>query len=339
MSENRFAELGNSKEHILNLALGYQVSQVLFAAINLNIFTTIAKGITEIAELSKAVESDEQSLARLLNSLVSLKLLEKTDGRYSNTEGASRYLVKGRNNYLGNAIHHSSNLWGFWEGLDEQVKSGGGKEPDEDTIKNYSHRLQDYLAAMNDFAAIKADVIADSIMIKDHKKMLDLGSGPGTYAIAFTKKNPKLQCTIVDLDPNLVYTRRLVRKSKCSDRIFISACNILEDKIPGYGYDLILISNLIHIYAKEEVKKIIEKAWDATVNHGKIVLHDYIVNEKGISPLIASLFDLTMLVGTPHGKCYNSLEIKGLLGQLGAKKIRLLPVCLGSSLVIGERLK
>jgi len=337
MSENRFAELGNSKEYILNLALGYQVSQVLFAAIKLNIFTTIAKGVNEIAELAKSVESDEQSLARLLNSLVSLNLLEKTDGRYFNKEGASRYLVKGKNNYLGNAIHHSSNLWDFWEGLDEQVKSGGGKEPDKDKIKNYSHRLQDYLSAMNDFATIKADVIADSIMINDHKKMLDLGCGPGTYAIAFTEKNPKLQCTIVDLDPNLVYTQKLVRKSKCRDRIFISACNILEDKIPGNGYDLILISNLIHIYAKEEVKNIIEKAWDATVDHGKIVIHDYIVNEEGIGPLFASLFDLTMLVGTPQGKCYNSLEIKELLGHLGAKKIRQIPVCLGSSLVIGEK--
>ena len=337
MSENRFAELGNSKEYILNLAIGYQVSQVLFAAIKLNIFTTIAKGVNEIAELSKSVESDEQSLARLLNSLVSLNLLEKTDGRYFNKEGASRYLVKGKNNYLGNAIHHSSNLWDFWEGLDEQVKSGGGKEPDEDKIKNYSHRLQDYLSAMNDFATIKADVIADSIMINDHKKMLDLGCGPGTYAIAFTEKNPKLQCTIVDLDPNLVYTQKLVRKSKCRDRIFISACNILEDKIPGNGYDLILISNLIHIYAKEEVKNIIEKAWDATVDHGKIVIHDYIVNEEGVGPLFASLFDLTMLVGTPQGKCYNSLEIKELLGHLGAKKIRQIPVCLGSSLVIGEK--
>ena len=337
MSENRFAESGNSKEYILNLTLGYQVSQVLFTAINLNIFTTIAKGINEIAGLSKALESNEQSLARLLNNLVSLNLLEKIDGRYFNKEGASRYLVKGKSNYLGNAIHHNSNLWDFWEGLEELVRSGGGQEPDEDKLNNYSHRLQDYLSAMNDFATIKADDIAESIMINDHKKMLDLGCGPGTFAIDFTEKNPELQCMIVDLDPNLVYTQKLVRKSKCKDRIFISACNILDDKIPGDGYDLILISNLIHIYAKEEVKIIIEKAWDATVDHGKIVIHDYIVNEEGVGPLFASLFDLTMLVGTPQGKCYTSLEIKELLSQLGAEKIRLLPVCLGSSLVIGEK--
>ncbi len=337
MSGNQFAESGNSKEYIINLALGYQVSQVLFAAINMNVFTILDSGAKEISEISAVVGSDEQSLGRLLNPLVALSLLEKKDGKYSNTDGASRYLVKGKNNYLGNAIHHSSNLWDFWEGLDEQIKSGCGKETDENKINNYSHRLQDYLSSMNDFATIKADAIADTIMISDHRKMLDLGCGPGTYAIAFAERNPELQCTIVDLDPNLVYTRKLINKSNCRDRMFISACNILEDEIPGSGYDLILISNLIHIYGKGEVGNIIEKAWGVAAAHGKIVIHDYIVNETGIGPLFASLFDLTMLVGTPQGKCYNVLEIKELLGHLDVKKIRHIPVCLGSSLVIGEK--
>lgn len=337
MIRNYTAKINSGEEHIINLALGYQISQVLFAAVRLNIFTILESGPKNILEISQGVKSEEQSLSRFLNTLVALNLLEKINDRFSNTESASQYLVKGKKHYLGNAIHHSSNLWDFWEGLDEQIKSGHSKCPDERHLGNFSYRLQDYLAAMNDFARLKANVIADTISINNYKKMLDLGCGPGSYTIAFVGRNPKLDCTIVDLEPNLVYTRELINKSKHRDKINVLTCHILEDELPGSEYDLIFISNLIHIYGESEVKDIMEKAWKVAAAPGKIVIHDYIVNESGDGPLHASLFDLTMLVGTPNGKCYSMYEIKELLRSLGAKGIRQIPVSLGSSLVIGEK--
>jgi len=186
--EHHGAKLKKDEEYIMNLALGYQSAQVLFAAVNMNIFTIIDGGKKEISEIAEIAGSDEQSLGRLLNTLVALNLLKKDEGRYVNLTSASRYLVRGEKTYLGNAIHHSNNLWDFWQGLDEQVKCGYGRDLDEEKIEDYSHRLQDYLAAMHDFATIKADMLADAIMIDTHKKMLDLGCGPGTYAIAATNK-------------------------------------------------------------------------------------------------------------------------------------------------------
>jgi len=337
MIKNNPASMGVEEEYILNLALGYQISQVLFAAVNLNIFTILDSRAKSISEIAKEVESDEGSLKRLTNTLVALNLLEKKNGMYLNAEIASQYLVKGKKHYLGNTIHHCSNLWDFWGGLERQVNSGRGRDPDGEYLKNFSHRLKDYLAAMNDFAALKAEAIANAISINECKKMLDLGCGPGTYAIAFTAQNPELYCTIVDLEPNLVYTRRLITRSRYRKRISIAACQILEDELPGSGYDLIFISNLIHIYGETDVKKIMRKAWSAAATPGKIIIHDYILNKSEYGPLYASLFDLTMLVGTPHGKCYTILEIKDLLKSLGAKNIRQKSVSLGSSLVIGEK--
>lgn len=321
----------------MNLALGYQISQVLFTAINLNIFTILDGGPKDISEIAKAVESDEGSSKRLVNTLVALNLLEKRNGMFSNAKSASRCLVKGKKLYLGNTIHHNSNLWDFWRGLDGQVKSGKGRGPYEEYLRDFSHRLEDYLAAMDDFAELKADTIANAISINNYKKMLDLGCGLGTYAEAFAARNQKLYCTIVDLEPNLVYTRKLINKSRYRERIRVSACQILEDELPGSGYDLIFISNLIHIYDKMDVKQIMEKAWNAASITGKIIIHDYILNRSEHGPLYASLFDLNMLVGTPNGKCYTILEIEDLLKSLGAKNIRQIPVSLGSSLVIGEK--
>ncbi len=329
--------INTDAEYILNLALGYQISQVLFAAIDMDIFTILENGARNVAEIAKAVGSNEQSLRRLVNALVALNLLETKDGMLLNSNISSQYLVKGNSEYLGNAIHHTGNLWDFWEGLSKQIKSGKGKQPDDEYLGEFPHRLKDYLSAMNDFAELKKDIIADAISINKYRKMLDVGCGPGTFAIKFVERNLLLDCTIIDLEPNLAYARELISKSGYQDRINVLPCQLLEDEIPGDGYDLIFISNLIHIYDETEVRKIVEKIWNKATRSGEVIIHDYILDDDGLGPLSASLFDINMFVGTPNGKCYTVLEIKELLKEQGAKNVRQIPVGLGSSLLIGEK--
>ena len=323
--------------YIMNLALGYQVSQILSTAINLDVFTILESGAKDISEVACRVKSDEGVLSRFLHALVALNLLEKKNGMFHNVKLSSRYLVKGKKTYLGNAIHHSSNLWDSWKGLDDQMRRGEGRCPNDEQLKEYPHRLRDFLSAMDDFAELKADTISDVLSINKYTNMLDLGCGRGTYALTFASHNNKLHCTLVDIEPNILYARERVRMSQYRDRISIQACQILEDEISGDGYDLIFISNLIHAYAESEVKKILRKAWDKAVQKSEIVIHDYILDDSKQGPRNASLFDLNMFVGTPEGKCYTMLDIKRLFGSLGAIGFKKIPICLGSSLVIAVK--
>ena len=98
----------NGKEEIINLALGYQVSQVLFAAVHLDIFNLLDRGEMDSTALANALQSDRNSVRRLLNVLLDLGLLEYRDHNYRTTPAASRYLVKGKSGYVGNIVQHSS---------------------------------------------------------------------------------------------------------------------------------------------------------------------------------------------------------------------------------------
>ena len=224
--------VNNDAEYFINLALCYQASQILSAAINLDIFTILESGAKNISEIILHLEADEGALVRLSNALVSLNLLERKNGRFYNTKTSSQFLVKGKKKYLGNAIHHGSNLWDFWKGLDDQIRSGEGRRPNDEQLREYPHRLEDYLSAMDDFAELKADMIADVLSIKKDSKMLDLGCGRGIYSLTFASQNSKLHCTLVDLEPNIVYTRELIHKSLYRNRISVQACQILEEEIP-----------------------------------------------------------------------------------------------------------
>ena len=327
----------DQQEYIMNLALGFQVSQVLFAAVKMDVFTLLEEGAQTITGLSRTLQGDKSALSRFMTVLLDIKLLEEKNGLFYNTVIASRYLVKGKKGYLGDSIHHTCNLWEFWKDLDVPVIKGTPHTPDNDYLNDFPHRLEDYLSAMNDTAELKADAIADVISIQGFRNMLDIGCGPATYALAFSQRNPDLHATLIDLEPNLQYARERITGSIAQERIKTRSCQVLEDDIPGSGYDLVFISNLIHIYDKEEVRHILTKAWDVLIDSGSMVIHDYIRVVTGSSPLFTSLFDLTMFLGTPRGRCYDRKELEEILYHLGARKQSFIPLTLGTSLQVAEK--
>jgi SAM-dependent methyltransferase len=285
------------------------------------------------------VKVHEQSLERLLNVLVSMNLLMVVNGMYCNSKVASKYLVKGNDRYLGALLHHKANLWECWEQLEDRVRHGIKKEPDEKYLRDYHHRLNDYLSAMENDAQVKAITVANLLPLDYYENMLDLGGGPGTYACEFAKHNPRLHCTIVDLEPHLTFARGKINKYGLGERVTILPCELLNDDIPASGFDFIFISNLLHIYNSDEVEIILRKAIHTAADNAEIVIHDYILDEAGDGSLHASLFDLTMMVGTLHGKCYTICEMRELLESVGAHDIRHVQVGLGSSLVVGKKYK
>lgn len=322
---------------IARLALGYQISQVLFAALNLRLFTLLEETAGDLASIAQRSGADGPSLRRLLRVLLDLKLLVQRGDVYYNAECASSYLVEGRKGYWGNTIHHAGNLWRFWEGLDQHILSGKGKAPGPAHLQDYAHRLRDYLAAMDEGAQVKADAIAAAIGIHSFRHMLDMGCGPGTYALAFADMNPGLLVTLLDLKPSLDYLHERLSDSGSRQRITCRVCEVTADPIPGDGYDLVFISHLIHLYAERDVDLIVKKAWNALACPGELVIHDYLLEAGGEHPLYASLFDLTMLVGTPCGKCYSAGELMEMLRPLHPAGLRHIPLDLGTSLIVARK--
>ena len=327
------------REYITRLALGYQISQVLFAALHLRIFTLLEEGAGYPEELAARSGADRPAISRLLMVLVDLKLVEEQGGVYRNTNVASRCLVEGRKEYWGNTVHHASNLWYFWDGLDGQIKSGKAQSPPPAYLEDYPHRLRDYLAAMDESASAKAAAIAGAIGISKFRRMLDVGCGPGSYGLAFGRFNRDLSVTMIDMEPSLDAARARVSEGAFQERITCHTCQVFEDPIPGDGYDLVFLSNLIHIYNEREVELILKKVWHVLDTPGELVIHDYLLQTDGQDQLYAALFNLSMLVGTPCGKCYSVNELKEMLNRLGAAELRVIPIRLGTSLIVARKTK
>ena len=95
---------GSDPQYLENLATGYWFSEVLFAAIEMDIFSLLEPNGKNLAEAAERLGSDTEALKRYLYALCSLGLIDKYENAYFNTKISSEYLVKGKEYYQGDSI-------------------------------------------------------------------------------------------------------------------------------------------------------------------------------------------------------------------------------------------
>jgi hypothetical protein len=110
-----------------------------------------------------------------------MELLLKQNETYANSASGRELLAKDSPRYLGHIIRHHHHLLESWSKLDQAVISG---RPQRDR-SSYSQEQwrESFLMGMFNLAMGLAPRIVPVIDVSDRQHLLDLGGGPGTYAI------------------------------------------------------------------------------------------------------------------------------------------------------------
>ena len=171
---------------LLQLSGGYWSACALHAGVQLDLFSHAGTA----AELAQATASDERALEMLLNALTALGLMEKEGDRYAATTFAAEYLSRFSPRYLGYIIIHHHNLMAGWSRLDESVRSGAPFRGPVSHAGDESER-ENFEMGMFNLAMQIAPRIVSNVDLLGRRRLLDLGGGPGTYAIHFCQANPR----------------------------------------------------------------------------------------------------------------------------------------------------
>ncbi|OAT80741.1 methyltransferase [Desulfotomaculum copahuensis] len=294
----------------------------------------VPPGLTA-GEAAAALGTDPASTARLLDALAGLGLVVKRGARYANSPAAAHFLVRGKESYLGHAVHHFANLAEGWSRLGEAVRTGRAVGFAAVEREPYEQRLRDYILAMRDNASLKAGALAGIIEAGGCRNMLDLGGGPGSFTIALLKQNRELKATIFDLAPTLEITRELVAAAGLTGRVTLRPGDFTRDGLGEGAYDLVLASNVVHIYDDRTNRGLVSRVYNALRPGGRLVVHDYVLAE--VPAPEAALFDLNMLVGTVCGRVYAVAEMSAWLRDAGFEDIDYLSLTAGSGLVTGRK--
>ncbi len=324
-------------DYLLQLSCGYWKSQALFTAVEFDIFTIINQGKLTAKEISQAIRANERATEMLLNALVSLDLLTKLEGYYTNAAISNCYLIKGSPNYLGDFIHHFHNMTDTWAMLRETIETGNPVSLKDLPEEVDPHDLRDFITAMHNIASVKAEELCSKIDLQGATTLLDIAGGPGTYAIALAKANPKLRAVVFDLEHTIKLAREFIAAVQIEDRVTTQAGNCLEDTFEKNVYDAILVSNLLHIYNPANNALILKKCHDALKNRGQIVIHEFVLDETRTHPQFAALFSLNMLIGTQEGASYSETEYRTWLTNAGFEDIKRIDLESNSTLIIGKK--
>jgi hypothetical protein len=183
-----------------------------------------------------------------------------------------------------------------------------------------------------------APQLVPQIDLSTRKHLLDLGGGPGTYAIHFCLNNPGLRAAVYDLPTTRPFAEKIIKQFNLSDRIDFRDGNYLTDPIEGH-YDVAWLSHILHGEGPEDCRMIIQKAVDALDPQGTIIIHEFILNNSMDGPLFPALFSLNMLLGTDSGQSYSEQQLSGMLLAAGVNNIRRIPLKSpnDSGLLVGDK--
>ena len=308
---------------LLEISGYFWKTAALHTAVKLDVFTVIGDGQSTADEISRRLNGARKGVQRLLDALVAMDLLVKIDGKYTNCPSGRTFLSKNSAQYIGHMIMHHHHLVESWSKLDQAVQNG--KPIRSRSSFSKAEWRESFLMGMFNLAMGLAPQVVPRIDLASRKRLLDLGGGPGTYAIHFCLHNSRLQADVYDLPTTRPFAEKTIQQFELSDRINFIDGNYLEDPIKGH-YDVAWLSHILHGEGPEDCRMIIQKAVDALNPQGLIIIHEFILNNSMDGPLFPALFSLNMLLGTDSGQSYSEQQLTEMLVAAGVKNIRRIPI-------------
>ena len=307
---------------LLGLSGYYWKTCTLHAAVKLDIFTTIADDAMTGKMIAEKISADMDALDRLLNALGSLGLLEKKGDTFQNSPMAGRFLRKDSKAYLGFMILHHHHLLDSWSHLDQAVLTG--KPVRARSSFNDASVREAFLMGMFNNAMLQAPQLVETIDLSGYRHLLDMGGGPGTYAIHFCLQNPKLKAVVYDLPTTQPFAEKTISQFSLNDRISFMAGDYVTEPMHG-EFDVVWMSHILHGEGPDDCQNMIQKAAAMLTPGGLLLLHDFILEDTRDGPLFATLFSMNMLLGTPEGRSYTEKELVHMMKGAGLRDIQRSP--------------
>lgn len=194
---------------------------------------------------------------------------------------------------------------------------------------------QQFTAAMDCRGVYLGRALASKLDLSASTALLDIAGGSGVYACSLTAHHPHLRAAVFEKPPVDRIARDAVQRRGASDRVEVIAGNLFEGELPA-GFDVHLISNVLHDWDEPVVREILAKSARALPIGGRVIVHDCHLNPQKTGPLPVANYS-ALLMHSTEGRCYSVAEIRGWLQEAGFDFVAHEPTAADRSYILAER--
>ena len=296
----------------------YQRSAALKTAIELDLFTEIARGNRNADAIAKAVSASTRGVRILCDYLVVSGFLSKDGDDYSLTLDSGMFLDRNSPAYFGSAARFllDPRLIAPFLNLTEVVRAGSTTLPGEGTVSRDNPIWVDFAKQMAPMIFPAAAEVACLVAGDGEIRVLDIAAGHGLFGIMIAKQNAKAHITALDWPNVLAVATENAEKFGVAPRHSTLPGDAFETEYGG-PYDLILVTNFFHHFDPPTCEKLMRKILKALAPGGRCVTLDFVPNDDRVSPPIAAGFAMMMLGTTAAGDVYTFAEYEKMFHNAG----------------------
>jgi SAM-dependent methyltransferase len=312
--------MAEKKDKLLNDVYQYRRAVVVLSAAQAGIFEYfISQRQKTVRDVTKHFSWNERGTEITLNALCALGYLMKEGEFYGIApEWHSRFNEK-EYPLLKEWLLHEWRLLQRWIHLPEVLQNGLPFREPEKTAIHRNH--YNFILSMAHREQQNITSLLKKIDLSSHRNLLDLGGGPGLFAIALTEKYRQLRATVFDTPETEKIARNFFKNSSAQKRLGFRSGDFLIDDLGG-PYDAALLSSVLHIYSPEDNEDLLSQVYNSLMPGGKIIIRDFLLNPKKTGPVIGNLFAVNMLINTERGNAYTYQQMKSWLMRAGFIKIK-----------------
>jgi hypothetical protein len=327
-------------DQIMQLGLGFWGSKALLSAVELGLFSElVASGPLSAEALRERLALHGCSALDFFDALVALGMLDRTDGRYYNTDATELFLDRAKLSYVGGILEMANaRLYGFWGSLTDGLRTGtpqneiktGGKF--FDVVYADPAKLRGFLKAMTGISAGDAQAIATSFPWERYQTFIDVGCAEGCVPAAVARAHHHITGGGFDLAEVQPFFDEYVAQAGLSERLQFHAGDFFTDPLPSA--DVLCMGHILHDWDMDEKRALLEKAYAALPDRGALIVYESIIDDERRENAFGLLMSLTMLIETQAGFDYTSADCQRWMRDVGFRETSVHPLTGPDAMVI-----
>ncbi len=327
-------------DHIRQTGLGFWASKTLLSAVDLGLFTELARGPLPAETIRQRLGLHERSVRDFLDALVALHFLERRDGEYANTAESNWFLDRNKPTYIGGLLEMcNARLYAYWGALTEGLRTGQPQNEAKsggDLFGNLYRspaQLESFLKGMTGISRGAGRAIAEKFPWTKFATVADVGAAQGAVPVQLALAHPHLEAVGYDLPVVRPIFEKYAQTQGVASRVRFQSGDFFKDPLPQV--DVIVMGHILHDWNLEQKLRLIQKAYDALPDGGAFIVYEALIDDDRRKNAFGLLMSLNMLIETPGGFDYTGADCQEWMRDVGFRETRVEHLIGPDSMVIG----